>query len=338
MFIRDCWYVAGWNTDVNRNDLFARTILGEDIVFWRNADNSLVALADRCCHRGAPLSKGRREGDDVRCMYHGLKFNRAGLCIEIPGQERIPPKACVRTYPVVEKHRWIWIWMGDPALARIEDIPDVYWLTSPDWRGKPGYLHYDTNYLLICDNLLDFTHLPYVHAKTLGGSEAYAETRPVVERLERGVRVTKWAMNIEPPPFVLKVKTWPGLVDRWNIYDFTVPGLLLMDSGMAPAGTGAREGVRIDAAEFRSCQVLTPETENSTHYFFSHLHGFALDDANVTEQIHASLLEGFEEDKAMIVAQNKALAAAPGFEMLPLPIDSALIHFRKLVGQLAAPV
>jgi len=63
----------------------------------------LVALEDRCCHRHAPLSAGRREGDSIRCGYHGLKFNEQGLCTEIPGVDKVPPKACVRAYPVVSK-------------------------------------------------------------------------------------------------------------------------------------------------------------------------------------------------------------------------------------------
>jgi vanillate O-demethylase monooxygenase subunit len=268
-------------------------------------------------------------------MYHGLKFDTKGVCVEIPGQDRIPPQARVRSYPVVEKNRWIWVWMGDPAKARAEDIPDTPWLTDSRWRGKEAYLHYKTNYLLICDNLLDFSHLPYVHAKTLGGSEDYAKIRPVVERLDRGVRVTRWVRDIDPPPFILKVKNWGKRVDRWNIYDFIVPGLLLMDSGMAPAGTGAPEGKRVDAAEFRSCQVLTPETENSTHYFFSHMHGFALDRTEVTDQIHQSILDAFEEDRRMITAQQNTLASGPHFKMMPLPMDNALTHFRQVIERLA---
>jgi len=171
MFIKNTWYVAAWSHEVGASNIFSRTIISQPVMLYRKEDGQVVALQDRCGHRGAPLSLGRREGDCVRCMYHGLKFDSRGACVEVPAQERIPPQAKVQTFPVVERHRWIWIWMGDPALADPATIPDTHWLDDPDWRGLPGYIHYYVNYLLICDNLLDFSHLPYVHPTTLGGGE-----------------------------------------------------------------------------------------------------------------------------------------------------------------------
>lgn len=188
MFIKNTWYVAGWDKEIPAEGMFSRTIIGVPVVMYRKEDGSIVALEDRCCHRGAPLSVGRREGDCIRCMYHGLKFDSAGRCIEAPAQERIAPQAKVRKFPIVEQHRWVWIWMGDPENADPSLIPDTQWLDHPEWRSLDGYIHYDVNYLLICDNLLDFSHLPFVHPTTLGGSEDYAAVRPKVERIDGGVR------------------------------------------------------------------------------------------------------------------------------------------------------
>ncbi len=133
--------------------------------------------------------------------------------------------------------------MGDPEKADASLIVDTRWLDDPAWRSLEGYTHYDTNYLPIADNLLDLAHLPYVHASTLGGSEDYANNLPKVETLERGIRVTRWALNTAVPAFVQKVKSYPGRVDRWNVYDFTVPGIFVMDSGMGPVGTGVAAGL-----------------------------------------------------------------------------------------------
>ena len=236
MFIKNTWYVAAWDHEVTKEGMFTRTIIGVPVLMYRKENGEIVAMEDRCCHRGAPLSVGRREGDCVRCMYHGLKFDDGGQCIEAPAQKRIPIQAKVRTFPVVQSHRWIWVWMGDPAKADTSLIPDTQWLDHPDWRSNDGYIHYDVNYLLICDNLLDFSHLPFVHPTTLGGGADYAAQQPKVERLDNGVRITRWAIGIEPPPFAAAVKDWGGKVDRWNIYNFTLPATLLMDSGMAPTG------------------------------------------------------------------------------------------------------
>ncbi|AOY96960.1 LysR family transcriptional regulator [Cupriavidus sp. USMAA2-4] len=333
MFIRNTWYVAGWDKEVGPSELFARTIIGIPVLMYRDAQGKVVALEDRCCHRGAPLSIGRREGDCVRCLYHGLKFDTGGRCVEAPAQQRIPPQAKVRTFPVVERHRWLWIWMGDAEAADPSLIPDTHWLDDPAWRSLDGYIHYDVNYLLIADNLLDFSHLPFVHPTTLGGSEDYASVQPQVERLEDGVRITRWTLGTEAPPFARQVKQWPGKVDRWNIYNFTLPAILVMDSGMAPAGTGAPEGHRVDAAEFRGCQALTPETEHSTHYFFAHPHNFAIDQPEVTRSIHESVVAAFAEDRDIITAQQRSLALEPDFKMIPFSIDAALSQFRWAVAR-----
>jgi len=333
MFIKNLWYVAAWDHEVTQEGLFSRTIIGLPVLMYRTQDGQVVAMEDRCCHRGAPLSVGRREGDCVRCMYHGLKFDATGQCTEAPAQARIPPQAKVRTLPVVQRHRWVWVWMGDPERADPDLIPDTQWLDHPDWRSEDGYIHYDVNYLLICDNLLDFSHLPFVHPSTLGGSPDYASAPAKVERLDNGVRITRWAIETEAPPFATAVKTWSGKVDRWNIYNFTLPATLLMDSGMAPTGTGAPEGQRVEALEFRGCQAITPETENSTHYFFAHPHNFSIDQPEVTRSIHQAVVTAFDEDRAIITAQQHSLALAPNFKMVPFGIDAALNQFRWVVAR-----
>ncbi|MDE1949374.1 MAG: aromatic ring-hydroxylating dioxygenase subunit alpha [Burkholderiales bacterium] len=333
MFLKNQWYVAGWSHELDDQRMLARTLVGEPVLIFRSEAGSPVALQDRCCHRGAPLSLGRREGDCVRCLYHGLRFDAQGRCVEIPGQPVVPPKAFVRAFPVVERARWIWIWMGDAARADPDSIPDTHWLDDPAWRGLPGYMHYDVDHLSIADNLCDFNHLPYVHPTTLGGSEQYAQERPLVERLADGVRVTRWLSDIETPPFVRKVVSMPPRVDRWNIYSFTLPGLFVMDSGSAPVGQGARAGNRAGAACFRSCQALTPETATSTHYFFSQLHDFALDQPEVTRAIHSIIEQAFKEDERMIGGQQRTLALDPSFEMLPLAMDAALSHYRRVYAE-----
>ncbi len=330
-FIKNCWYVAAWSHEIGDSAFLARTITAMPLVFWRDDGGQLIAFEDRCCHRGAPLSMGRREPAGIRCMYHGMLFDGTGKCIDIPSQDFIPDAARVRTFSVVERHKWVWIWMGDPARADQSLIPDTHYLDDPGWRGTPGYMHYDANYLLIADNLLDFSHLAYVHEKTLGGSVKYAGIRPKIERSPRGIRVERWLIDDEPAPFLKAIKTWPGNVDRWNIYDVVLPGVLLMDSGSAPTNSGAPQGDRKDCAEFFGCQAITPETGSTSHYFFQQSHSFALDDPQVTENLRLAVLAGFQEDKDMIEAQQRVLNMDPNFRMLGLRMDTALGNFRLLV-------
>src|SRR6267154_2694354 len=117
IFLRNSWYVAAWNHELIDGKKLARTILERPVVIYRGESGKVVALDDRCCHRAAPLSMGRIEGDDIRCMYHGMKFDPSGKCIQIPGQDMIPAKLGVRSYPVVERYNLIWIWMGEAEKA-----------------------------------------------------------------------------------------------------------------------------------------------------------------------------------------------------------------------------
>lgn len=329
MFIRNLWYVAAWDHELLGDTLLERTLLGDAILLYRKADGQPVALSNKCPHRHAPLSMGRREGDTVRCMYHGLRFDPTGACVEVPGQAVIPPRTCVRSYPVVQRQRWVWIWMGDPALADPAAIPACPAQDSADWRMKPGYMHYDANYLLITDNLLDFSHLSYVHESTLGGSAQIARTRPTVERLDDGLRIARRIRDTVPAPYHQRLGRFEGNVDRWFLYDFRLPGILLMDAGVKPAGR-ADDDLR-DALLFNSTQALTPETEDTTHYFYMQAHAFALHDATVTEAIYQSLCQAFEEDRRIIEAQARVLRTTPPAPMLPIGADAALHQFRWMV-------
>ena len=334
MFVRNAWYVAAWDHEITQEGLFTRTILNEPILLYRTQDGQPVALDNRCCHRLAPLSLGRREGDCVRCGYHGLKFNAEGKCVEIPGQPSIPPQAQIKRYPVVEKNRWVFVWMGDPSKADEALLPDNFSNSHPGWRMKPGYLHYDTSYLLIVDNLLDFSHLSYVHEKTLGGSTDIAQSKATIERLDRGIKVSRRIPSTVPAPYHRKFGHFEGNVERWFIYDFLVPATLLMDSGVKPMGQAHDDFS--GALRLHSCQALTPETEHATHYFFQQAHSFALDDSIVTDTIYQSLVAAFEEDRTMIHAQQDMLRLNPAAKMLPIAADAALNHFRRIVQRLCA--
>ena len=340
MWLRNCWYVVAWNHEIpqsSSNELFHRTVLNEPILVYRTADGGLVALEDRCCHRLAPLSRGRREGDCVRCGYHGLKFNPQGVCVDAPGMASIPPKARVKTYPVVLKNNWVFVWMGEPDQANPLLLPDNFSCDHPDWQHKPGYLHYGTPYLLICDNLLDFSHLSYVHEKTLGGSTAIAQAVPLIEKVPgprpywpvMGIKVSRYVPNVPPPPYYQKFRRFDVNLDRWFVYDFLLPATLLMHSGGRP--TGAAPDAPGPSVRLHSCQTLTPETETTTHYFFQQSHPVDEGDDTVTESIYNSLLGAFNEDRDMITAQHHNIALDPNRPMLPLAMDAALLQFRRLL-------
>jgi phenylpropionate dioxygenase-like ring-hydroxylating dioxygenase large terminal subunit len=340
MYVRNCWYVAAWDYELKPGELISRTILGEPIVLYRARDGGLVALADRCCHRFAPLSLGRIEGDDLRCMYHGLKFDRSGRCIEIPGQDMIPQTACVRTYPAVEAHSWIWVWMGEEAKAEAALIPPAVGLDDPHWTLRSGHLDYEANYLLINDNLTDFTHLSYVHANSFGATEAFARTRPTVERLERGVRIWRWlsdGLREDAPTRVHR----RGEGDNWQSYDFLAPGELLMHTVVCPFGTAERFGqrppdlsqVEVISENFTS-QAVTPTTERTSRYFFS----WGPRSGEGADVMAGAMMElalmAFGEDKTMIEAQQRVIDMGPEQKEVLTSADVGPMQMRAALQRL----
>jgi phenylpropionate dioxygenase-like ring-hydroxylating dioxygenase large terminal subunit len=336
MFLRNCWYVAAWQHELDTSQLLARTLLNEPIVMYQHPTKGPVALADQCCHRLAPLSRGRIEDGNLRCMYHGLLFNPDGKCIEIPGQTLIPPKAIVRHYPVVVRNKLVWIWMGDPARGDAALIPDTYALDHPAWRYRPGYLHYRANYQNIVDNVLDFSHLSYVHSQTLGGTDLIARSKPIVEAFDRGVRIKRYMVDGAQPPFSKRFADMRGNVDRWHFYELLVPGNMLMESGIQPTGTGMRDGRHENSLQFRAYNLMTPETDTTTHYFFALAHGFGLDDPSVTDGVYDEVLKAFKEDGAMIEAQQQVIDRLKSPQMVVIAADAGLMQMRRIMDRLIA--
>ncbi|MBV8337898.1 MAG: aromatic ring-hydroxylating dioxygenase subunit alpha [Alphaproteobacteria bacterium] len=341
MFLRNCWYVAGWSHQFATDRPVARTMLGEPIVLYRKDDGGIAALEDRCCHRLAPLSKGRIEGDDLRCMYHGLKFAPSGRCVEIPGQRMVPPRARVRAYPAVEQDCWVWLWMGDPALADTALIPRALNHGDPDWWMQTGQLAYAANYQLINDNLLDLAHLSYVHENTLGRSSmSWAESKPTVTPIPRGLRIARWVVN-NPRPRYLTVPGGASHIDMWASHDYMVPGIFLLGTRTYPVGTAAVRGMQApdpDAAPLTTTtsQAVTPIDEQHTIYYYSGCLPRRLASEEDSRQQFALFERAFAEDNAMIEAQERVIARTPQPRMLWIRADRALNQFRGLMDELMA--
>lgn len=333
-FLRNCWYVAGWEDEVPQDGMFERTLLNESILFYRTSDGRITALENRCPHRGAPLHVGRKEGDSVRCGYHGMLFNAAGKCTEIPGQDMIPARACVRSYPVEARDELLWIWMGDPALADPDKIVSYWWHTDPGWRKKRSYLHYQAPYTLIVDNLLDFSHLAFVHSTTIG-TPSTASTRAQVEPIDGGLKVVRRYYNDQIQANRRSIATFDGPADRWQIYEWFAPSFLRLYTGSAPAGTGAHEGHLVpEAMQYRHCSIQTPETATTTHYWFSHAANFKTETSEVIDVVFDGVLRAFKEDKDIIEHQQRALKLGRPFEPMGIAHDSAMVQARRLMKRL----
>jgi phenylpropionate dioxygenase-like ring-hydroxylating dioxygenase large terminal subunit len=333
MYLQNAWYVAAWDREVGRAPL-ARTFLDQPVVLYRTRDGAPVALEDRCCHRHLPLSLGAVVGDELQCGYHGLKFDAAGACVEVPGQSKVPPDAAIRSYPVAERWGWVWIWMGDPARADPATIPDFWYMDHPGWAcARPDMLHLKCSYRLIADNVLDVTHLAYVHASSIG-NQAITEFPVKTEQSDGVVRLTRWILDRPPPPMYKAAGGFAGNVDRWQIVEHIPPCYSVNDAGCAEVGSGAPEGDRSRGIELKAVSVPTPETARTCHYFFAFPRSFALDDPAMDTVFLEGLVDVFREDVAVLEAQQRNLDLMPDAPTIDINVDAAPLAARRMLDRM----
>jgi phenylpropionate dioxygenase-like ring-hydroxylating dioxygenase large terminal subunit len=333
MFLRNFWYVAASGHEITRKPL-GRMILGEPVVFFRKEDGTPVALEDRCAHRHLPLSMGKLVGDLLQCHYHGLCYDGTGQCVKVPGQNAVPPGARVKSYPVAERHRWLWIWMGDAARADPDLIPDFHWLDDPQWGAKASYLHVKANWQLIVDNLLDLTHLAFVHESTIGNAALVENAAVKVERAPNSVIVTRWTINAPAPPTFVKAGGFTTPVDRWQIIDFAPPAHLRLDVGATPTGTGAPQGRRVGGITMRNLNAITPETETTSHYFWGQAHDWDIGNRALTDMLLDQITTAFLEDVAVFEAQQRNMTLLPNAPQVDINADSGVIQARRILERI----
>ncbi|PUE21339.1 aromatic ring-hydroxylating dioxygenase subunit alpha [Limnohabitans sp. WS1] len=329
-FVMNDWYVAAFGQEIT-DQLLARTLLGRRLVFYRTSAGQVVALEDRCPHRSMPLSAGTLEQDTIVCAYHGLRFNTEGDCIEVPSQATCPKNVGIRAYRTHERGAVVWIWMGEVEQADLSKLPPQDWMDSDDWERSQGYLGLQASYVRLHENLLDLTHLSFLHAKSFGTPD-YAKAA--------------FESEIGHGQFAL----------LRNVVPTTLPPVWAVPTGL----TGKGQAARIVRSEFRSlglhevsvtfydCHLLenerphyrirtahmpTPETATSTHYFIVHGRDFALQDPATTRFMHEQLFVAFQEDVDGLALQELALANTPAEDLYEFSVaaDAPAVAMRRYV-------
>ena len=309
MYLRNCWYVAGWSKDYTQG-LKAQMLLGENVVFYRKSDGTPVALEDACPHRKLPLSMGQSENDHVVCGYHGLTFDCTGSCIDSPTQRGMTPRrAVVKSYPVVDRYRLLWIWMGDPAKANPNEIYEIENFDNPDWGYTDGgMLPIACNYLWVVDNLLDPSHVAWVHVTSFAGGGT--DDQPLdMEKTDKGVIVSRWIYDQPPSPYYKSLVRFEGHCDRKQHYEMSVPGIALNKSIYTPVGTGGPDMTPVDKTYVNiSYNFMTPVDENNTQYIWFQHRNTDPNDAAISKQMNDGAIMAFNEDKEVLEAVHKGMA------------------------------
>jgi phenylpropionate dioxygenase-like ring-hydroxylating dioxygenase large terminal subunit len=338
-FLRNAWYVAAWSDDVGDEQLVARTIMHEPIVLFRKADGSVAAIADRCAHRFAPLSMGKVVGGDrIQCAYHGLEFDGSGACVRNPhGAKNIPPRARVKSYPVIEKHKAVWLWMGqepaDPAkvpdFAALDNVPELY-------TTKRDSITIRANYQLIIDNLLDLSHTSYLHEGILGNADT-VESEITVEQDGNDVVVERHATNSAPPGMFAQFwPNHPARVDKFTKMRWMAPSTLRLVTGICKMGAAPESGTGYNAIH-----MLTPENERSTLYHFTAVRfGVLTTDEKLNRDLQKKIAEmrrfAFaEQDAPMIEAQQRVIESAiEPLDPVILAVDVGPVRYKRILNKM----
>jgi vanillate O-demethylase monooxygenase subunit len=336
----DQWYVAAWGREV-KHEILGRTICGEALVLWRTQNGQVVVTSDRCVHRRFPLSQSpsRLVGDTLVCGYHGFSYGTDGGCVAVPGQTRIPRTARLKPYPVVEQDSFVWVWIGDPALADPTTIPRAPWLDSPGYTTVSGMEPLAARYGLLVDNLLDLSHETYLHGGYIGTPEV-ADTPITTEVDEEAgvVFVSRHIADAECPPFYAESTGIKGRITRWQDIEYHAPCLYLLHSRISPAGVLPEpDGTDPNGFHAEIVYAITPSTETTTYDFWAVARDFALDDEGVSEYLASSNRIVVMQDVVALNVLEQVIASEPeGYQELSINIDTGGLAARRILARMVS--
>ena len=340
-FLRNTWYCAGWAYELEETGHFARKLLGESVLVMRKQDGSVAAVGNVCPHRFAPLHKGIREGDSFACPYHGLVFNSEGKCTHNPNKGGVIPEAAkVPSYPLVERWGALWIWMGDPERANPETIPDFSMASEQEgWAVVRGFHLTHGHYELVVDNLMDRTHVQFLHP-LLRFTEERPENFETVQSMgQTGNMIWDYMEELNSPRFPILKMTWPDLpddIDIMNYFDvrWEPPGNMLLHAGTVQMNTDRKVGAHSNGAN-----LITPADENNTYYFWSQARDRDIDNPEIDAGIKKGVGDTFKNEDGQMVADCAELMSTNDLmELDPvlLPSDAAAMRARRIMAKLIA--
>lgn len=331
--IRNCWYVAGFASEISR-DIISRRFLGVDVALYRTLAGEPVAVRNRCPHRSFPLAKGRLDGDVLVCGYHGMQFDPSGRCVNMPSMPIVPANANVRTFPVAERGPIVWIWMGNPDLADESLIPNTEWLADPAWKSVRGTFPLNSDYVSMHENLLDQTHFPFLHPGTVGTLE-YARSKLKVRQEGETVIIDR-SLKSSPPPGIYGIPTnlMHKNVDRLSEARFASPAMHVAFAQIIDHEPA--EG-RPSVYRFNITHLVTPESNGRIHYWWFNTRNFDLDNSKTDDFLYEASTKAYLEDVDALEAILNAVQTdvEPQFDLNFAP-DKPGLMMRKVLHQRAA--
>lgn len=335
-YLMNAWYAAALSREVGPEALFHRKILDTSVMIYRKQDGTAVAMHDRCPHRFAPLHLGKRIGDEVTCHYHALRFDCNGKCTHNPhGNGQIPKAAKVRTYPLEERYGFLWVWMGDEP-ADPARLPDFGELDDGHPNGLAfTYMHMKANYELIIDNVMDLSHIDHVHGEII---TTRGQLSPLVPEMREGKESVsaRWEWKQTPAMLIFADFMPDPKAEARMFFDitWTPPANIQLSVGATQNG-GALD--LNDCVGQYDLHTTTPETANTTHYWFATRRNHIEDDGEFNKMKIQAMHTAFEtEDGPLIQAVHEEMGTSDFFSLNPVLMsnDVAPVKVRRLLKRL----
>ena len=186
------WYAVLDSRELKKSKSLMIRRFNENMVLWRDMENGVCCISDKCCHRGASLSCGKIKGGNIECPFHGIVFDKSGSARVIPanGKNRpVPETMKVQSWKTFEGYGFIWIWWGASEKATQEP----FFFHDLDGFSYAGFSdHWNVHYSRAIENQLDVVHLPFVHRTTIGRGDKTLVNGPVVIREDENLNFYVW--------------------------------------------------------------------------------------------------------------------------------------------------
>lgn len=329
----NCWYMLAKASDIREQPL-GREIWRQPVVLFRTRDGNLRALEDRCAHRLVRLSHGRVIDDKIECAYHGWQFNDVGRCVHVPhlASKTSLPNCQVRSFPVLEKHGFVWIFPGDPDLAAtISPMPMSEWddlNEIPSWVRLTSRAHF--SYLI--ENLMDMYH------GSLHAQYQVWTAQALKEVVEAEDRVTA----------IYDATTYYRVKDLTSILELFIPALRKLHSAPLTVTYEYPNWKSTLGDDFKIFCLIRPVNERFTDAYLIHYTSLAKFDglknaplavrrlvkrvlSNVAKRLLANLVR---QDVLMIEEEQEAFDADPLRQ--PTEINRTVRRVQQLIRRQAA--
>ena len=317
-YVLNAWYMAGWQEELENVAMVPRTFLDRDWVMFKKNDGSYAMLRDRCPHRFAPLSRGKRVGDRIVCGYHGLEFETSGACVRNPFSDLIPPNAVVETWPIVARYGILWFWPGDPAQSDPDTIPDFAFLDDPQPMVRCRAVM-EANYEILSDNLLDLSHIEFVHEHSFQSGGALLKGKYQAHQDDATIW-SRWLVEGVAPPRFAANEMGDVVADRWTNMRWNAPATMYLEVGAGPHGVAPAD---TPIRPLRNPHIITPISQTQSHYFYNCFPG--------EESVAFAKLIFEDEDRPMLEAVQRAMAGQDFWDMRPviLNVDAGAVRARR---------